>query len=99
MILGAAALVAAATHKVEPVYPETARQQRIESRAGIDAYVETDGSVYSTIIVFGDLKLVDAAEAAKQWKFRLFQENGQPSRAIARIEFLMKPPTSDSASR
>jgi protein TonB len=92
--------LAAATHKVEPVYPEGVRRLNIESRVDIDAYVETDGSVYSTIVVCGDLKLVDAAEdAVKQWKFKPFMENGHPIRAIARLVFQMKPPTSTKASR
>jgi len=92
--------LAAAIHKVEPVYPEGVRHLKIQSRVEIDAYVETDGSVYSTIIVCGDLKLVDAAEdAAKQWKFKPFMEDGHPIRAIARLVFQMKPPTSTKASR
>jgi len=92
--------LAAAIHKVEPVYPEAARPLKIESRVEIDAYVETDGSVYSTIIVVGDLKLVDAAaEAARQWKFKSFEENGHPIRAIARLVFQMKPPVATRASR
>lgn len=92
--------LAAAIHKVEPVYPEAALRQKIESRVEIDAYVETDGSVYSTIIVCGDLKLVHAAaHAAEQWKFRPFEENGHPARAIARLIFQMKPPTTTRARR
>jgi TonB family protein len=90
----------AAIHQVEPVYPEKARRLKIESNVAIDAYVETDGSVYSTIIVWGDPKLVDAAEnAAKEWKFKPFMENGHPIRAIARLLFEMKPPSSNRASR
>jgi TonB family protein len=92
--------LAAATHKVEPVYPEAARRKKIESRVEIDAYVETNGSVYMTIIVAGDLKLVQAAaDAAQQWKFRPFEEDGHPSRAIARLVFDMKPPAAIRASR
>jgi len=92
--------LATAIHKVEPVYPEAARRLKIESRVEIDAYVETDGTVYSTIIVCGDLKLVQAAaKAAEQWRFRPFEENGHPSRAIARLVFQMKPSTSTRASR
>jgi len=97
---GYAEALAAAVHQVEPVYPEGVRRHNIESRVEIDAYVETDGSVYDTIIVCGDLKLVDAAaDAAKQWKFKPFRENGHPMRAIARLVFQMKPPTSTKASR
>jgi len=92
--------LAAAIHKVEPVYPEAARRQKIASRVEIDAYVEKDGTVYSTIIVAGDLKLVDAAaNAAKQWRFKPFEENGHPIRAIARLVFQMKPPVTARASR
>jgi hypothetical protein len=82
-----------AIRTVDPVYPKDALKSKIESTVAIDDYVETDGSVYSTIIVFGDLKLVDAAEeAAKQWKFKPFEVNGKPSRAIVRLIFHMKPP-------
>jgi protein TonB len=93
-------VLAHATTTVEPVYPHSALRQKIESRVTIDAYVEKDGSVYSTVIVSGDLKLVDAAEAAaKQWKFRPFEIDGQPTRAIARVVFEMKPPVVKRASR
>jgi len=79
--------------RVEPIYPEAARKLKIEGLVEIDAYVETDGSVYSTIIVLGDLKLTDAAEdAVKQWKFKPFEENGHPVRRIARIMMQMRPP-------
>jgi len=92
--------LANATHKVEPVYPQSVRSLRIESRVAIDAYVEADGSVYQTIVVCGDLKLVDAAaEAVRQWKFKPFAQDGLPVRAIARILFEMKPPHSIRASR
>jgi len=92
--------IAAVLHKVEPVYPEAALRWKIEGRVEIDAYVETDGSVYSTIIVVGDPKLVDAAaDAVKQWRFQPFQENGRPIQAIARLVFHMKPPASTRASR
>jgi len=97
---GYAESLAAAIHKVEPVYPEAARRLKIQGRVEIDAYVETDGSVYSTIIVVGDPKLVNAAaDAVKQWKFQPFTENGVPIRAIARLVFQMKPPASTRASR
>ena len=96
---GPGALAHAVT-KVEPAYPQNALRDKIESRVAIDAYVEADGSVYSTVIVFGDLKLVDAAEAAvKQWKFRPFVVNGRPTRAIARVILEMKPPVTKRASR
>ena len=91
---GPAEAQAAAIQKVEPVYPKLAHGVKTMSRAEVDAYVDTDGSVYSTIIVLGDPKLVDAAEnAAKQWKFTPFIENGKPVRGIARLVFQMQPPT------
>jgi outer membrane biosynthesis protein TonB len=92
--------LANATHKVELVYPPSVRPLRIESRVAIDAYVETDGSVYQTIVVCGDLKLVDAAaHAVRQWKFKPFTQDGHPVRAIARIFVEMKPPHSIGAGR
>jgi TonB family protein len=92
--------LAAAVRQVAPIYPEKVRRLAIESNVAIDAYVNTEGSVYSTIIVWGDPKLVDAAEnAAKQWKFKPFMENGHPIRGIARLMFQMKPQSSNTASR
>ena len=89
-----------AIHRIEPVYPESARRRKIESRVEIDAYVETDGSVSSTVVVCGDLALVDAAAAAaKQWKFEPFRKDGRPVRAVTRLVFQMKPPVVTRASR
>lgn len=92
--------LANAIYKVDPVYPKAALGSKTFSRVEIDAYVETDGSVYSTIIVLGDPKLIHVAEdAVKQWKFRPFEEDGHPIRAIARLIFHMVPPASPRASR
>ncbi|MBV9746800.1 MAG: energy transducer TonB [Acidobacteriia bacterium] len=89
-----------AIRMVDPVYPKNALSSKVESTVAIDDYVEADGSVSSTIIVFGDLKLVDAAEeAAKQWKFKPFETNGKPARVIVRLLFHMKPPVGPKTGR
>jgi outer membrane biosynthesis protein TonB len=75
-------------YSVAPLYTPQALRLKTWSRVEIDAYVDTDGAVYSTVIVMGDQHLVTEAEnTVKQWQFKPFVENGQPIPAIARIVF------------
>jgi TonB family protein len=59
------------THRVEPEYPESARQQGIQGAVVLDVRIGRDGGVQDVKIVSGPRVLADAAiSAVKQWKFK-----------------------------
>jgi TonB family protein len=58
-------------HRVEPQYPEAARQRRIQGAVVLDVRIGRDGAVQDVKVVSGQPVLADAAIAAvKQWRFK-----------------------------
>ena len=56
--------------KVDPKYPDLARQYRLKGIVKIEVTISPDGNVKKTRVVGGSPLLADAAaEAAKQWKY------------------------------
>jgi protein TonB len=65
-------------HRVEPVYPDLARQIHKEGRVELRAIIGTDGTIQSLQIVAGDpLFHLSAREAVQQWRYRPTILNGQ----------------------
>lgn len=65
--------------KVDPVYPEEARQRNIKGFVRMLVTVATDGSVKKIDIVDGNPLLVEAAKAAvMQWRYTPFMNCGKP---------------------
>ena len=65
--------------KVQPKYPEDARQARIQGSVVLQALIDKEGNVEDLTLVSGHPKLAPAAiEAVKQWKYRPYLLNGQP---------------------
>ncbi|HLH05399.1 MAG TPA: energy transducer TonB [Bryobacteraceae bacterium] len=74
--------------KVRPEFPAIAKQMKLSGRVVVDLTVAEDGKVEKADVVSGNPILGNAAKnAAKQWTFRPFQENGKVSEAIVRINF------------
>ena len=58
-------------HRVEPEYPEEARQQRIQGAVVLDVRIGGDGGVQEVKLISGQPQLADAAMAAvRQWRFK-----------------------------
>ena len=67
--------------KVDPVYPEEARQKGTQGLAVLDAVIAADGTVAKLRPVTGNDQLVKSAtEAVRSWKFEPYQSSG---RAVA----------------
>jgi TonB family protein len=65
--------------KVQPQYPDDARQARIQGSVVLKAEIDKNGSVEDLILVSGHPLLAPAAiEAVKQWKYKPYLLNGQP---------------------
>jgi protein TonB len=66
-------------HKVQPTYPQLARQARISGTVVLQAAIGKDGSIQNLRLVSGHPMLAPAAiEAVKQWKYRPYFLNGEP---------------------
>jgi len=65
--------------RVEPVYPEQARQDHLEGVVVVEAIVSQDGTVREAKVVSGDAQLAAAAvNAVRQWRFKPYLVNGSP---------------------
>lgn len=65
--------------KIEPTYPEQAKQQKIGGAVVLDTLVGKDGAVHEIKIISGDPQLAPSAvDALRQWRFRPYSPQGQP---------------------
>ncbi|MFN0140547.1 MAG: energy transducer TonB [Pyrinomonadaceae bacterium] len=67
---------------VAPQYPAIAAATRIEGEVVVEIKISSDGSVFSTKVISGHKRLIDASEkAAKQWKFSALTQ-GQKEKVL-----------------
>lgn len=67
------------THKVDPVYPEAAKQTKAQGMVVLDAVIGADGTVRNLKPVSGPDVLEPAAlEAVRWWRFEPYRVNGKP---------------------
>jgi TonB family protein len=72
--------------RIEPEYPERAREQRLQGTVILDVSVDKRGSVSSLSRVSGDTQLtLLAAKAVRQWKFAPLVRDGAPVSFESRI--------------
>jgi protein TonB len=73
-------------HQVSPKYPSQARQAHIQGTVALQAVIGKDGSVQDLRVLSGPPLLVPAAmEAVKEWRYKPFYLNGEPSDADTQI--------------
>jgi protein TonB len=66
------------THKLDPIYPEAARQANIQGVVALDVVIAPDGSVSDVRPVSGPEALTPAAvDAVKWWRFEPYVVNGR----------------------
>jgi TonB family protein len=79
--------------RVEPEYPESAREQHIQGPVVLEALVGKDGAVEKLSTVSGDSQLVAAAtDAVRQWRFKPFFRNGSPEEFQTQITVSFRLP-------
>jgi TonB family protein len=67
------------THKVDPVYPEAAKETKAQGMVVLDAVIGSDGTVRDLRPVSGPDVLESAAlEAVRWWRFEPYRINGKP---------------------
>jgi TonB family protein len=83
--------VKAAVSKVNPDYPDVARQLKMQGMVQLEAVISEDGSVAEVRIVSGNPVLTKAAsQAVKKWKFAPVTEDGKAVKAVAPVELSFK---------
>lgn len=66
-------------HRVQPEYPQLARQARIQGTVVLCAIINRDGRIENLQVLSGHPMLVPAAiEAVRQWRYRPYLLNDQP---------------------
>ena len=79
--------------RVEPEYPEAAREQHIQGPVVLGALVGKDGAVESLGTISGDPQLAAAAtDAVRQWRFKPFLRNGSPEEFQTQITVSFRLP-------
>lgn len=81
-------------HRVEPEYPEAARQQQIQGLVVLDVHIGRDGGVQEMKLVSGQRLLADAAiEAVKLWRFSPRRVNGRATEMQTTVTLNFRLPT------
>jgi len=80
-------------HRVEPEYPEAARQQNVQGPVVLDVHIGADGAVQEVRVGSGQPLLAQAAtDAVKQWKFKPRLINGSPVEMQTRVTLNFRLP-------
>ena len=77
-------------HRVDPIYPESARQSNLSGVVTLNAIIEADGSVSQVNALSGPAALQQAAvDAVKWWRFAPYKVSGHPERVqtVVGVEF------------
>jgi len=70
----------------EASYPSLAKEMKVQGSVLLQAFVGTDGGIRHLRVLSGNPILVSAAlEAARQWRFTPYLQNGQPVETQAKI--------------
>jgi TonB family protein len=76
-------------HRVEPGYPEIARDQRIAGTVVLNAHIGADGAVRSIRLISGPTLLIPAAEnAVRQWRYAPTFLDGTPVETDVQISLV-----------
>jgi len=79
-------------HRVDPAYPELARQRHIGGTVVLNAIIRPDGRVGTVAVVSGNPLLAHAAvEAVRQWRYEPFRLHGSAVQAEATIRLKFNP--------
>jgi protein TonB len=75
-------------HRVEPIYPKIARDNRISGAVIVEVVISKDGNIESATALSGHPLLREAAlKAARQWRWRSTTLNGVPVKVMGTITF------------
>jgi TonB family protein len=80
-------------HRVEPEYPEEAREQRIQGPVVLEVHIGADGAVQDVQVLSGQPLLAKASTAAvQQWRFKPRMRNGRPAEMQTKVTLNFRLP-------
>lgn len=80
--------IKAAVNKPAPDYSAIAKQMRVTGKVEVEAVIAPDGNVVEVKALSGNALLTpNVVSAVKKWKFTPFTADGQPTKAIAILNF------------
>ncbi|MGH9832610.1 MAG: energy transducer TonB, partial [Blastocatellia bacterium] len=80
-----------AIRKVQPPYPQMAKQIRLSGSVQVQITISESGEVADAFVLSGHPVLREASlQAVRQWLFKPTELNGRPVRAIGVITFNFK---------
>jgi len=73
--------------KVTPVYPQLAKQARIQGVVKFTAIIGKDGTIQNLTLISGHPLLLEAArQAVSQWQYKPTLLNGDPVEVVTTID-------------
>jgi TonB family protein len=70
-----------------PVYPDIARDARLEGRCGVRVVITPQGEIAEVRLVYGHPMIAPAAlDAVRKWKFRPYLQDGHAVEAEGEVE-------------
>jgi len=80
-------------HRVEPEYPEIARDQRVSGTVVLNAHLGADGLVRSVSVISGPKLLIAPAEnAVRQWRYAPTMLDSKPIETDVQISLVFRLP-------
>jgi protein TonB len=84
--VGGKVVAANLVRQVKPVYPQVAKDNRIQGVVVLEANIATDGSVSDARVLTGNPTFVQSAlEAVRQWVYKPVLLEGQAVEAVSTI--------------
>jgi protein TonB len=84
--VGAEVMESRLIHKIEPIYPEAARQANVQGVVILEAVIGTDGTVVDLRAISGPDELTAAAlDAVKWWRFQPYMLSGRAVQVKTRL--------------
>lgn len=88
---GATVQAAKLVKKVQPVYPEIARSERLSGTVKLHALIATDGTVKILRVLTGRCSLSRAAvDAVRKWRYTPTLLNGEPVEVLTTIDVIFE---------
>jgi TonB family protein len=79
--------------RVEPEYPQSARERQVQGAVVLDTLVGTDGVVKKFTAIRGDPELAAAASTAvRQWRFKPYEPNGKQQEFQTQVTVVFRLP-------
>ena len=93
MELSPSAAAGSLLHRVEPEYPEEARQQQVQGAVVLEVHIAADGTVQDVQVVSGPEQLAaPSISAVKQWRFKPRVVNGRRAEMQTTVTLNFKLP-------